>query len=100
MQEIIITEILVSTLLFGSAIPISLSEIEAQEEAYFKQNDTYFFDKHDNVQVVEYVTPLGESGYQIIGNDKDGNKVSQGYGPEAASRTWNNIPVASSTPAE
>jgi len=62
-----------------------------------------FLHKDVEIEIHEYVTPKGEVGYQIFKKWKDGEteySASEGFGPEAVERTWNNIYTPNATSTE
>ena len=114
----------VTTLLVGGMLGIlspsdfkSIDEIAAAEDMYFAKNGSYFQVLEGNkkapyekgtvnanlggtmpttIRVTVYDNPREGKGYQII--VRDGKSLfSVGYGPEAESRTWQQISFATST---
>lgn len=70
----------------------TLSTIEGAQAAYLERTGRYF-------QVIEYVTPDKQVGYQVIYEDGE-QRISKGYGPESIERTYSTTrvaPVATST---
>lgn len=83
----------------GKQDPAFLSKLTADLETVRTRKGKYERVKDAEKEVIEYVTPKGEPGYQVVWEDAEG-KHSIGYGPEAADRTFfipTPVIVASST---
>lgn len=67
--------------------PAFLSKLTQDQETVKGQRGKYERIKDAEKEVIEYVTPNGTPGYQVIWDDAEG-KHSIGYGPEAKDRTF------------
>ena len=70
--------------------PTDIQLLEKSQEDYVKIHGKYERVKTDKFETIEYKTPKGEVGYQILWED-DGGFYSKGFGVEADSRTWTRV---------
>ena len=65
------------------------TDIKAEQKEWKKTHDKYKSEKNEEYFTVNYTTPDGEEGYQIIIYDEQGRIIeSVGFGVEADWRTW------------